>query len=43
MDFLKDRERFSSEKRSHFPPGCFERVGTIGEGAECCDFHFIKG
>ena len=21
----------------------FERVGTIGEGAECCDFHFIKG
>lgn len=20
----------------------FERVGTIGEGAECCDFHFIN-
>ena len=20
----------------------FERAGTIGEGAECCDFHFIK-
>ena len=21
----------------------FERSGTIGEGANCCDFHFIKG
>ena len=21
----------------------FERAGTIGEGAACCDFHFIKG
>lgn len=20
----------------------FERAGTIGEGAECCDFHFIN-
>ena len=21
----------------------FERSGTIGEGANCCDFHFIRG
>lgn len=21
----------------------FERLGTIGEGANCCDFHFIRG
>lgn len=21
----------------------FERLGTIGEGADCCDFHFIRG
>ena len=21
----------------------FERAGTLGEGAECCDFHFIHG
>ena len=21
----------------------FERLGTIGEGANCCDFHFILG
>lgn len=21
----------------------FERLGTIGEGADCCDFHFIHG
>lgn len=21
----------------------FERYGTLGEGADCCDFHFIRG
>lgn len=21
----------------------FERAGTLGEGADCCDFHFIHG
>lgn len=25
------------------PKIIFERLGTIGEGANCCDFHFIHG
>lgn len=25
------------------PKIVFERSGTIGEGADCCDFHFLRG
>lgn len=25
------------------PKIIFKRIGTMGEGANCCDFHFIRG
>lgn len=42
-EFMQYKGRKYAWLAGYKPKIRFERLGTIGEGANCCDFHFIRG